>query len=311
MKRGTKIGKIQRGLLCADVIGGDIKWRASGKVNWSNEELTDVFREELESNGWPVVGSTDDLFAGWDVSGAEILIGAKIAKIEATVCFGPVNIFHPNGTSKGAVRLDVEWQIYNPSRKALIGTFYSSGSHEEKSKSEDGHLFLMETAFANAANNLLASRDFLNLVKRSDEVVAAPSGDSTIIPNVKQKPTTLEMILERAQKSTVVIRTAVGHGSGFSIGDGTLLLTNAHVVGEAQNVAVILSGGFEVSGSVVSKDKARDVALIEMKGAPVPPLHISGEEVLLGQTAYALGAPLKEELSGSVTKRHSKFEERD
>ena len=234
MRRGTKIGKIQRGLLCTDVIGGDIKWRASGKVNWSNEELTDVFREELESNGWPVVGSTDDLFAGWDVSGAEILIGAKIGKIEATVCFGPVNIFHPNGTSKGAVRLDVEWQIYNPSRKALIGTFYSSGSHEEKSKSENGHLFLMETAFANAANNLLASRDFLNLVKRSDEVVAAPSGDSTIIPNVKQKPTTLEMILERAQKSTVVIRTAVGHGSGFSIGDGTLLLTNAHVVGEAQ-----------------------------------------------------------------------------
>ena len=65
---------------------------------------------------------------------------------------------------------------------------------------------------------------------------------------------------------------------------------------------MILSGGFEVSGSVVSKDKARDVALIEMKGATVPPLHISGEEVLLGQTAYAVGAPLKEELSGSVTK---------
>ena len=65
---------------------------------------------------------------------------------------------------------------------------------------------------------------------------------------------------------------------------------------------MILSGGFEVSGSVVSKDKSRDVALIELKGSTVPPLHISGEEVLLGQTAYALGAPLKEELSGSVTK---------
>ena len=71
MRRGTVLGKMSVGALC--IPRSDIKWRSGNKVHLSNEELADVFREELEANGWPVMGSTEDLFSGYDVSGAEIL----------------------------------------------------------------------------------------------------------------------------------------------------------------------------------------------------------------------------------------------
>ena len=75
LRRGTEIGSYGMGAAC--ITYSKINWKSGGKVNLNSEELTDVFREELEMAGWPVVGSTDDLFNGYDVSGAEVLVAAK------------------------------------------------------------------------------------------------------------------------------------------------------------------------------------------------------------------------------------------
>ena len=37
-----------------------------------------------------------------------------------------------NWNTKGSMKIDVEWQIYSPQRKTLIGTVQSFGSHEIK-----------------------------------------------------------------------------------------------------------------------------------------------------------------------------------
>ena len=108
IRRGTDIGDLQAGWLC--VKNDDIKWRSGNKVQMSNEDLVDVFREELEANGWPVVGSTENLFDGYDVSGAEVLVAARISDIEANMCalnagFGDwqYDRFHANGCGVASV----------------------------------------------------------------------------------------------------------------------------------------------------------------------------------------------------------------
>lgn len=298
MRRGEVVGETQVGALC--VPNSQIKWRSGGKQNLSSEELVDVFREELEANGWPVVGSTDDLFSGYDVSGAELLIAAKITELQAAICY-PMSGFG-NYNSNGSMRIGVEWQIYNPARKTIIGTINTQGSASLKDLVDDAGYEMMMQSFAVAVNNLLASQQFSDFSKRGG--MAADPGVQSIIyeienPNVAFKST--QQALENAKLSTVVVRTAAGHGSGFAVGTGSKILTNAHVVGDAKNVTIVTSSKISLSGKVEVIDKGRDIAMISISGINLPPLRISSSEIGLAEKLYAIGAPLNEELSSTVT----------
>ena len=298
IRRGTKVGELGVGMLC--IKTDDIKWRSGNKVHLSSEDLVDVFREELEVNGWPVVGSTEDLFEGYDVSGAEVLVAARVIDLESEFC-APLAGFG-NWKMKGSLRMEVEWQVYSPSRRELIGKIETEGSAVTKKTSDDASYELLSEAFALAANNLVASKNFLTLVERSRGLVTAPdSSVGKVIDNKRANFKTLEEALFAAKKSTITVRTASGHGSGFAIGDGSFILTNAHVVGEAKNVTLVTGDGLEIDGTVEKVSKERDVALIKTKSLRFPTLYVEVATVVSGASVYALGSPIQEEMSSTVT----------
>jgi S1-C subfamily serine protease len=299
MRRGQDIGAYEIGAFCIE--NSRLRWKSGGKVNLSSEELVDVFREELEANGWPVVGSTDDLFSGYDVSGAEILIAGKLTELEASICYPLIG--WGNYDSKGSMRLAVEWQIYNPARKEIIGTLKTSGSALLKSTVPEADYDLMNTSFSVAVNNLLASSKFKAMVERGDALSAEPNIDTTVfvIKNPKSIAKSFTEALDKAKLSTVVVRTAVGHGSGFAVGDGQHILTNAHVVGDAKNVTVITASKISIPAKLIKIDKGRDIALLSIEGLSLPAMRISQRPLDTVEKVYAVGAPLAEELSGSVT----------
>ena len=299
MRRGTVLGEMSIGPLC--IPRSDIKWRSGNKVHLSNEELADVFREELEANGWPVMGSTEDLFSGYDVSGAEILIAAKITDINTNMCAPGAG--YGNWDMKGSMNMAIEWQIYSPARKKLIGTLNTKGSHVLKSTSDDASYELLNSSFAVAVNNLIASEDFLSLVEASSGLREEPTLTiATTIDNSKPHYKSLESAINAAKKATVTVRTATGHGSGFAIGDGSYLLTNSHVVGEAKNVTIVTQSGININGEVMHVDAGRDVALLKINGLRLPAIHISPLTPESTQNVYAIGSPLREDLAGTVTK---------
>lgn len=299
MKRGADIGDVQGGLLC--VFLGNLNWKSGGKVNLSSEELVDVFRDELETNGWPVVGSTDNLFEGYDVSGAEILVAAKVKEIHANICY-PYSGLGDISSSKGAMRLAAEWQIYSPATKSIIATIETEGSTEVKDVQNGGQDSLLTNAFAIAVNNLLADEEFLSLVKRKDaSAYVIDEGKRVAIPNKYVAYKSTQDVINKVKDSTVTIRVAGAHGSGFVIGDGTKILTNAHVVGQAKNVTVITEAGDSFQAEVVSVSKLRDVAVLKSP-KKMKPLYIYSNKLAAGSEVYAIGSPLKEELSGTVTK---------
>jgi len=298
IRRGTDIGDLQAGWLC--VKNDDIKWRSGNKVQMSNEDLVDVFREELEANGWPVVGSTENLFDGYDVSGAEVLVAARISDIEANMC--ALNAGFGDWNMTGSMRMDVEWQVYSPATRSLIGKIDTQGSSVIKKASDDAAWELMSDSFGFAVNNLLADPAFLNMVERSRGLAQTPEpGAGVLIDNERKNHKTLAAALNHAKQAVFTIRVAQAHGSGFAIGDGSHVLTNSHVVGESKNVTVVTKGGVSINGRIVSASKERDVALIVVDNIRFPFLHINQIAPESGEQVYAIGSPLLEELSSSVT----------
>ena len=102
--------------------------------------------------------------------------------------------------------------------------------------------------------------------------------------------------------SSVTIRSGAGHGSGFVIDGSGLILTNAHVVGNAEKVNIIFRSGIEVPGFVQRVNKHRDVALIKVSVGGLRPLPINSSSLSQAQEVYAVGTPIDEGLKATITK---------
>lgn len=325
IRRGTILGKLTNGLFCLNTLK-EIKWKLGKTVGFSSdnsgEDFFNIFREELESHGWPVTGKMDDLFQGYDLSEAEVLIAGLVTDLKSALCaplgdyverftylnipFNSLNVNEfmglENWDMKGSMTINVEWQIYSPARRSLIGTIETAGSAEIKKESDDATYELLLQSFRIATNNLLASEELLEMVGKSEDLPATPSHPETCsIINKDRNYQTLEAAINAAKQSTLTVKTATGHGSGFVIGDGNMLLTNAHVVRNAKTVTLVTEGGINFDGKVAKVSKERDVALIIIDALHLPALHINDTIPAPGSRVLAVGTPLTEKLKGSVT----------
>lgn len=86
-----------------------------------------------------------------------------------------------------------------------------------------------------------------------------------------------------------------GQGSGFIIDANGTVLTNAHVVSNADRVTVILKDGRSFDGEVLGVDELTDLAVVKIPvqggGLPTAPLGDS-DQVGVGDWAIAVGNPL-------------------
>ena len=84
-----------------------------------------------------------------------------------------------------------------------------------------------------------------------------------------------------------------GQGSGFIIDKQGHILTNNHVVEGAQSVEVTLANKKKYRATVLDKDKAHDLALLQIDNAPdlQPATLADSTHLLVGQCVYAIGNP--------------------
>src|SRR4051794_23453216 len=91
-----------------------------------------------------------------------------------------------------------------------------------------------------------------------------------------------------------------GAGSAVVVSADGLLLTNAHVVGQAAAGRAVFSDGSEADVDVVGADPLSDLAVVRARSATPPPAVLGNAETLrVGQLVVAVGNPLG--LAGSVT----------
>jgi len=90
-------------------------------------------------------------------------------------------------------------------------------------------------------------------------------------------------------------------GSGFIIDPSGLVVTNNHVIADADEVTVILNDGTNLKAEIVGRDKKVDLALLRVKSdAPLKAVKFGDSDKLrLGEWVIAIGNPFS--LGGTVT----------
>jgi len=90
-------------------------------------------------------------------------------------------------------------------------------------------------------------------------------------------------------------------GSGFVIDAAGIVVTNNHVIAEADEITVILNDGTRLKAELIGKDQKTDLALLRVK--PDKPLKAvkfgDSERLRLGEWVIAIGNPFS--LGGTVT----------
>jgi serine protease Do len=116
--------------------------------------------------------------------------------------------------------------------------------------------------------------------------------------------------IERIKPSIVVVGTFkktdspqfAMRGSGFVIGDGTLIATNAHVIAEVTDPdgPVLAVQGRSVSGAIllrraktVATDREHDLAILRLEGTALPALKLrNSDDIREGQPVAFTGFPI-------------------
>ncbi|MFA5252513.1 MAG: trypsin-like peptidase domain-containing protein, partial [Phycisphaerae bacterium] len=92
----------------------------------------------------------------------------------------------------------------------------------------------------------------------------------------------------------------LAQGSGFIVSSDGYILTNNHLVGEAEKVMVKQGNNQEVEAKVVGTDPDSDVAVIKIDGNDLPFLELADSDKLeVGEWVLAIGNPFG--LSHTVT----------
>ena len=302
LRRGEVFGKSLAGIFCFPQPGGDLTWQG-GRVTLSSDDFTDVFREELQKYNYPIVGNPDALFEDPSEWKAELLVAGIIRKMEANICY-PQAGFGNFRNSKGEAWIRVDWQIYSRLDRKVIHEVSTEGSFKSEQAKDGGSLDLLMNAFSIAVQNLLADSGFHKLVIREDARPSVASETTRINlgkkTNVFTRPITENM--NDVRLGVVTVFAGGGHGSGFFIGGEGYVLTNEHVVRAARYVKVRLLSGREIVGEVVRTDSARDVALINVEERGIASLPIQSGELGVGEEVYAIGTPLDQKLSTTVSR---------
>ncbi len=139
------------------------------------------------------------------------------------------------------------------------------------------------------------------------EASAAPSFDTEEQQNIA--------VYKRALPSVVNITSTAmmqdffyrpvpvqGQGSGFILDKEGHILTNNHVIDNAQTVEVTLSDKKKYKATVVGVDRNHDLALLQIKDAPnlTPATLAESTNLVVGQRVYAIGNPFG--FSGTMTR---------
>lgn len=113
--------------------------------------------------------------------------------------------------------------------------------------------------------------------------------------------------LSKASRAVVVIKRAIGNGSGFLIDSEGTIITNQHVIANETDIIVKLKDGRRFFADVVYEIKSKDLAMLKIGGNKLPFLKIGNiEKQKVGDTVFAIGAPggpgMEEVLEQTITK---------
>ena len=280
---------------------GDLNWKG-GRINIDSDELTETFKDELEKHSFKTVGDTNALFEDPSSWKSEILVAGLVKELKVNICY-PMGGFGNFTSSKGEAFLKVDWQIYSKLDRSVVHSVSTEGAYQGDSAAvAGGDTIAVLNAFSQATRNLLADAKFREIVSKGGETVketTIKSGENIVLATQSSKPVGSEP--KEWQEAVVTVFAGRGHGSGFVVADN-LIMTNHHVVGDSNSVAVKFENGLQVVGKVVASNSGRDVAIVKIEGAMPKHFKLSKTTPTVGSDVFAVGSPRDEKYRSTVSK---------
>ena len=115
---------------------------------------------------------------------------------------------------------------------------------------------------------------------------------------------TAEQIYESIAPSVVTITSissnGISQGSGFFINDDSTVVTNYHVIENANTAIITLNNKKKYSvEKIIGFDQSRDIAILKTSPTQASPLKISSSQIKTGEKVYSIGTASG--LSGSLS----------
>lgn len=123
--------------------------------------------------------------------------------------------------------------------------------------------------------------------------VLAQNSPRPVEPVLNSDEQSVIRVARQASPAVVSVSRDGGLGSGVLIRTDGVLLTNAHVVGDARQVRVELADGRRLTGRVLGRDVSGDIAVVKIPGSGFPRAPLGDSDRLeVGQASIAIGNPL-------------------
>lgn len=133
-----------------------------------------------------------------------------------------------------------------------------------------------------------------------------------ILGNYTINENSISAAVEKIYDATVVVST-YKNGTGVSTGTGFVykkegstayIMTNNHVVSGGDSAKVIFSDGTSADTNILGGETYSDIAVLSVSASSIKQVATIGntENIKLGDTVFAVGAPLGDTYSGTVTK---------
>jgi serine protease Do len=104
----------------------------------------------------------------------------------------------------------------------------------------------------------------------------------------------------RTEKGQPKLPTQQSSGSGFFISPDGYIVTNNHVVENAESIKVVLKDERELEAKIVGRDEATDLAVVKVVGGPYPFVNFENSgKPRVGDWVFAVGNPFG--LGGTAT----------
>jgi putative serine protease PepD len=130
-----------------------------------------------------------------------------------------------------------------------------------------------------------------------DQPAATVTTPPAVVNATDAKGDLVRSVYAAASPSVVSVRTQSGSGTGFLVDSDGTIVTNAHVVGDSQQVQVVFEDNGDLhDAQVLGVDPSTDLAALKVDpGAAqgVRPLQLAdSDSVQVGDSAVAIGYPL-------------------
>ena len=156
------------------------------------------------------------------------------------------------------------------------------------------------------AQEATLSTDAATAATKDEEPISISDTTPVSDHNSQNSGLSLQEIYEKAIHSVVSISCT--YQNGASSGTGVVLtadgyiVTNCHVVENAQTISVLLTDGRTIDAALVGMDAVSDLAVLSVSADGLVPAELGDSSALrVGDTVVAIGDPLGVELRGTMT----------